>query len=209
MPDAPARGRGHRGRLRPQPGAVRPLARHRAGRDGDADGPQRHGQDHHRARHHGADAGLCRIDPVRRGADPRQPLLPHLPARRRPGAGGAAGVPQPDRAREPDRHRRQPARDRRSLDARQGLRAVPAAGGADRQHGQPALRRRAADAGGRPRAHDQSRACSSSTRRPRVSRRSSAPRSGAASAVSRPRASRSSSSTRTSRRSPASPTATT
>ena len=30
------------------------------------------------------------------------------PARHRPGAGGAAGVPQPDRAREPGRHRRQP-----------------------------------------------------------------------------------------------------
>ena len=48
------------------------------------------------------------------------------------------------------------ARDRRSLDARQGLRPVPAARRAHRQHGQPALGRRAADAGGRPRAHDQS-----------------------------------------------------
>ena len=42
--------------LRPQPGAVRRVAYHRAGRDGDADGPQRHGQDHHRALDHGADA---------------------------------------------------------------------------------------------------------------------------------------------------------
>ena len=43
----------------------------RAGRDGDADGPQRHGQDHHRALDHGTDAGLCRLDPLRRRGDPR------------------------------------------------------------------------------------------------------------------------------------------
>ena len=59
---------GHRDLLRPQPGAVRRLARHRAGRDGDADGPQRHGQDHDRALDHGADAGDGRLDPLRRRA---------------------------------------------------------------------------------------------------------------------------------------------
>ena len=54
-----------------QPGAVRHVARHRAGRDGDADGPQRHGQDHDRALDHGADAGDGRLDPLRRPGDPR------------------------------------------------------------------------------------------------------------------------------------------
>ena len=43
-----------------EPGAVRHLARHRAGRDGDADGPQRHGQDHDRALDHGAHAARWR-----------------------------------------------------------------------------------------------------------------------------------------------------
>ena len=148
----------HRYLLRPQPGAVRPLARRRAGRDGDADGPQRHGQDHHRALDHGPHAGDCRLDPLRRRGDPRAPLLPRRAAGHRPGAGGAAGLSQSHRAREPGRHRRQPRRGGRSLDARQGLRAVPAAGRAHRQHGQPALRRRAADAGDRPRADDQSAA---------------------------------------------------
>ena len=38
----------------------------RAGRDGDADGPQRHGQDHDRALDHGADAGDGGLDPLRR-----------------------------------------------------------------------------------------------------------------------------------------------
>ena len=46
----------HRDLLRPEPGAVRHVARDRAGRDGDAAGPQRHGQDHDRALDHGADA---------------------------------------------------------------------------------------------------------------------------------------------------------
>ena len=44
---------------------------HRAGRDGDADGPQRHGQDHDGALDHGADAGHRRLDPLRRRGDPR------------------------------------------------------------------------------------------------------------------------------------------
>ena len=55
----------------------------------------------------------------------------------------------------------------RSVDAREGLRAVSAARRARRQHGEPSLRRRAADAGDRPRADDQSAARSSSTRRPK------------------------------------------
>ena len=38
----------------------------RARRDGDADGPQRHGQDHDHALDHGADAGARRLDPLRR-----------------------------------------------------------------------------------------------------------------------------------------------
>ena len=37
--------------------------RHRAWRDGDADGPQRHGQNHDRALDHGSDAGARRRDP--------------------------------------------------------------------------------------------------------------------------------------------------
>ena len=44
---------------------------HRAGRDGHADGPQRHGQDHDRALDHGADARARRLDPLRRRGDPR------------------------------------------------------------------------------------------------------------------------------------------
>ena len=36
----------------------------RARRDGDADGPQRHGQDHHRALDHGADPGARRRHPL-------------------------------------------------------------------------------------------------------------------------------------------------
>ncbi len=53
---------GDRDLLRPEPGAVRHFAHHRAGRDGDADGPQRHGQDHHGALDHGADPGARRLD---------------------------------------------------------------------------------------------------------------------------------------------------
>ena len=58
--------------------ALRPRARccsasrcDRGGRDGHADGPQRHGQDHDRALDHGADAGDGRLDPLRRRGDPR------------------------------------------------------------------------------------------------------------------------------------------
>ena len=44
---------------------------HRAGRNGVAAGPQRHGQDHDRALDHGADAGCGGLDPIRRRGDPR------------------------------------------------------------------------------------------------------------------------------------------
>ncbi len=48
----------HRNLLRPQSGAVRPVAAIDCiGRNGHADGPQRHGQDHDGALDHGADAG--------------------------------------------------------------------------------------------------------------------------------------------------------
>ena len=89
---------------------------------------------------------------------PRLAVLSHRQARHRPGAGRPAGVSQSHRARESRRHRRQPQRRVRSVDARQDLRAVSAARRAARQHGAPALRRRAADARDRPRADDQSAA---------------------------------------------------
>ena len=66
--NAAARSRRHRDLLRPEPGAVRPVAVDQAGRDGRADGPQRHGQDHHHPLHHGADAGARRHHPLRRAA---------------------------------------------------------------------------------------------------------------------------------------------
>ena len=59
----------HRDALWAEPGAVRHVARHRAGRDGDADGAQRHGQDHDRALDHGTDPGDGRLDPLRRPGD--------------------------------------------------------------------------------------------------------------------------------------------
>ena len=51
-----ARNLRRRNLLRPEPGAVRHVVCHRAGRDGDAHGPQWHGQDHDRALDHGARA---------------------------------------------------------------------------------------------------------------------------------------------------------
>ena len=54
--------------LRLKPGAVRRLACGCAGRNGVADGPQRHGQDHDGALHHGADPGGGGLDPLRRRA---------------------------------------------------------------------------------------------------------------------------------------------
>src|SRR5262249_10649828 len=66
-----ARGVEHRDLLRPEPGAVRHVACRRTGRDGDAHGPQRHGQDHDRAFDHGSHAGHDRLHPVRRTGDPR------------------------------------------------------------------------------------------------------------------------------------------
>ena len=79
-----------------------------------------------------ARAGSIRFDGEEiRGAA----VLPGRQARHRPGAGGPADLSQSHRAREPGRHRRQPRRRGRALDARQGLRAVPAAGRAARQHG--------------------------------------------------------------------------
>ena len=143
--------------LRPEPGAVRHLARHRAGRDGDADGPQRHGQDHDRALDHGADAGDGRLDPLRRQGDPRacRPIAWRSSASASCRKAGRFSRTSPTRenlvATAANRSER-----RRALDARQGLRAVPAARRAARQHGQSAVRRRAADAGDRPRADDQS-----------------------------------------------------
>ena len=60
-----------RDQLRAQPRAVRRVARGRARRNGVADGPQRHGQDHDRALDHGAHAGRGGLDPVRRRGNPR------------------------------------------------------------------------------------------------------------------------------------------
>ena len=63
-----------------------------ARRDGDADGPQRHGQDHDGALDHGADAGAGGRDPLRRRRDPHASGLPHRAARPRPGARGTADL---------------------------------------------------------------------------------------------------------------------
>ena len=98
----------HRDQLRPEPGAVRHFARHRAGRNGDADGPQRHGQDHDRALDHGADAGDGGLDPLRRRGHPRPAVLSRRQARHRPGAGRPAGLSQSHHARKPGRDRGQP-----------------------------------------------------------------------------------------------------
>ena len=57
MADTLARNRRHRDLLRPEPGAVRSVAVDQVGRDDRADGPQRHGQDHHHPLHHGPDPG--------------------------------------------------------------------------------------------------------------------------------------------------------
>ena len=69
----------------------------RAGRDGDADGAQRHGQDHDRALDHGPDAGDGRLDPLRRPRDRAPAVLSRRAARHRPGAGGPADFPESDR----------------------------------------------------------------------------------------------------------------
>ena len=66
-----------------EPRAVRRLARGRAGRNGFADGPQRHGQDHDSPLHHGADAGGGRLDPLRRRSRSAAAGLPHRQARHR------------------------------------------------------------------------------------------------------------------------------
>ena len=71
-----ARRRRHRDLLRPEPGAVRPVAVDQERRDGLADGPQRHGQDHDHPLHHGADAGPCGRDPLWRRGGARVPVVP-------------------------------------------------------------------------------------------------------------------------------------
>ena len=151
-----ARARRRRDLLRPEPGAVRHVARDRAGRDGHADGPQRHGQDHDRALDHGPHAGARR----HRSASPGEEIR-GLPSYRIAQLG--IGLVPEGRQMFPNLTVREnlvataaePQRRRRTLDARTDLRAVSAAGRAARQHGQPAFRRRAADAGDRPRADDQ------------------------------------------------------
>ncbi len=60
----------------------------------------------------------------------RRAGLPRRAGRHRPGARGAADLPQPHGVREPGRHRRQPRARGRALDARARLRPVPAAQGA-------------------------------------------------------------------------------
>ena len=77
-------------------------------------GQERHGQDHDGALDHGAHPRDDRLDPFRWPGNPRAALLSGGQARHRAGAGRAAGLPQPDRAREPGRDRRQPHATRRS-----------------------------------------------------------------------------------------------
>ena len=103
---------GLRGRLRRSAGAVRRRPCGRRGRGGEPDGPQRHGQDHHRARPHGPAARQRRPDPLRRPADRRRAAVPHRPGRHRPGAGGPADLSHPDGRGKPRRHGRQPQRRR-------------------------------------------------------------------------------------------------
>ena len=140
-----------------EPGAVRRVARDRAGRDGDADGPQRHGQDHDGALDHGADAG----DAPARSASTARRSAGCRPTGSPSSASGwcrRAGrcFPTSPRARTWSRPPPTAAMRADPWTLGQGLRAVSAARRAHRQHGQPALRRRAADAGDRPRADDQS-----------------------------------------------------
>ena len=127
------------------------------GRDGDADGPQRHGQDHDGALDHGADARPWRArsaSTARKSARCRPIASPSSASASCRRAGRC--FPISPRARICVATAANRRRGRRPVDAGQGLRAVSAAGRAARQHGQPALRRRAADAGDRPRADDQS-----------------------------------------------------
>ncbi len=98
------------GLLRREPGAVRHGARRRCRRGRDPDGPQRHGQDDDGERHHGPAAGAPRRRRVRGQAGRSPALLPHRPARPRPGARGPPDLPQPLGAREPSGRRRQPHR---------------------------------------------------------------------------------------------------
>jgi len=62
--------------LRIEPGSVRDVACDRAKRDGDPDGPQRHGQDHDRALDHGSHPGHAGL------GSPRWPGNPRLAAHR-------------------------------------------------------------------------------------------------------------------------------
>ena len=138
-----------------QPGAVRRVVRRRRRRGRHAARPQRHGQDHHRALDHGHRAAEGRDRHVRRQGDRRPALVPRRAGRHRPRAGGAPGFPEPDRAREPGRHRseRGARADRgRSRRCSSCSRSSPQR---QRQLRQPALGRRAADARHRPRADDQ------------------------------------------------------
>ena len=81
----------------------------------DAARPQRHGQDDDGALDHGHGArpksGHDRLR--RRSALDGLPSVPHRAGRPRPRARGAADLPEPDRAREPRRDRREPAPDGR------------------------------------------------------------------------------------------------
>ena len=87
----------------------------------------------------GLTPGDGRHHPLRRRRHPRAAVLPDRQGRHRAGAGGPPGVSQPHRAGEPGGDRGQSFRRGVAVDAREGLRAVPAACRADQQHGEPAF----------------------------------------------------------------------
>ena len=154
-------GRRHRDLLRPHPGAVRPQLTIALGEMCDADWPQRHGQDHHRARHHGAVAAARRASASLAAGDRGRPPYGR-PARPGPGARGQADLSEPEGTQE---NLLVAAADARQavavVDAGRILRHVSAPGQPARLDGQPALGGRTADAGDRSRADDQPNAADS------------------------------------------------
>src|SRR5439155_999956 len=77
---------------------------------GDAPRQERHGQDDHRALHHGDRAAEGRRRPVTRPDYAEPAVLPRRADRDRPRAGGPPGLSDPHRAREPRGDRREPRR---------------------------------------------------------------------------------------------------
>ncbi len=132
-PACPLRGLARRAGRRPHAGRRRALG----------GGPQRHGQDDALQGHHGAGAGLGRLDPLCRAGAAGAGAGRSGAARRRLRAAGppAVAVAHGGRASQARRHKG------RRLDRGADLRDLPAPGRAQEQRRRAAVGRRAADAG--------------------------------------------------------------